>query len=80
MEIQVQLMSDNSHSLAERVAQMEGSHAPTTIYNHQVKRAQTKKATDLSRNLLVIICEYLGFIEVIRFATSNSILLNKLDF
>ena len=38
-----------------------------------------KRLVGLSRNLLVIVCEYLAFFEIVTLVSTNKKLLNKLD-
>lgn len=41
--------------------------------------APGKKINDLSRNLLIIVCEYLTFFEIIALTQSNRRVLKRLD-
>ncbi len=43
------------------------------------KSLPPKKMCDLSRNLIVIVCEYLTFFEIVALIRTNKRLLNKLD-
>ena len=55
------------------------SHAATSIALKRQKRYPPKKLTDLSRNLLLIVCECLQFKEIVTLSLSNRRLHLKLD-
>ena len=45
----------------------------------QILQQRNKRIIDLSRNLLVIVCEYLAFADILQLSASNKNILRKLD-
>jgi hypothetical protein len=49
------------------------------FYAHIIVKPDSKKLNDLSRNVLVIVCEYLSFFQIAMLAGSNKRIQCKLD-